>query len=179
MLEAHQSKITALDADLSREDFGLLDPGLLALMRIEVSLIIHIAWPVNFNIHLRSFEPHIRGLYALLKFSLAVHRPQPAQVFFSSSVSVAQGTPAPASVAEAPIKDFQHVSRTGYARSKLVGEHVVWNAAKVGARSHVLRIGQVVGDAQHGLWNDKDFIPMMVRSALTLKTLPLLREVSV
>lgn len=151
-------------------------------MRIEVGLIIHIAWPVNFNIHLRSFEPHVRGLYNLLKFSLAVHRPQPARLMFCSSVSVAQDTPASSAslVPEAPILDFRHASRTGYARSKLVGEHVVWNAVqKAEAQSSVLRIGQVVGDTKEGIWNDKDFVPMIIRSALTMGTLPLLREVSV
>ncbi|KAL8722185.1 MAG: hypothetical protein Q9225_001281 [Loekoesia sp. 1 TL-2023] len=85
-------------------------------------------------------------------------------------------SPAPASIADAPIENFGYASKTGYARSKLVGEHIVRNAARVGARSYTLRIGQVVGDMQHGVWNDKDFIPMMIRSALTLKTLPNLQE---
>lgn len=177
VLDAYKAKIYALAADLSREGLGI-DPGSLALMRIEVSLIIHIAWPVNFNIRLQSFESHIRGLHNLLRFSLSIHRPEPAQVFFCSSISVALNTPPPASVAEAPVEDLDYASPTGYARSKMVGEHIVRNAASVGARAYTLRIGQVVGDTKHGMWNDKDFIPMMIRSALTLNTLPILQEVS-
>lgn len=46
-----------------------------------------------------------------------------------------------ASIPEAPIADFTHVLQMGYARSKLVGEHIVCNAARAGARSYVLRIG--------------------------------------
>ena len=147
-------------------------------LKLEVSLVFHIAWPVNFNIPLRSFERHIAGLHRLLQFSLSVNRPEPAQVFFCSSISTALNTPTPASIPNAPIESSDCVSQTGYARSKFVGEHVVWNAARAGARSYVFRIGQIVGDTHKGVWNDKEFLPMMIRSALTLKALPILQDVS-
>ena len=174
--EAGKAEIIALTCDLSQPDFGL-DVSLLVQIKNEVSLVIHIAWSVNFNIHLQSFEPHIAGLYNLLRFCLSVYRPEPAQMFFCSSISTALNTPHPTSIPEAPIADFTHVSQIGYARSKLVGEHIVCNAARAGARSYVLRIGQIVGDTKNGVWNDKEFMPLMVRSALTLKALPNLREV--
>ena len=98
-------------------------------------------------------------------------------MLFCSSISTALNTPPSASIPEAPIADFTHASQMGYARSKLLGEHIICNAARAGARSYVLRIGQVVGDTAKGVWNDIDFIPSMVRSALTLKALPTLREV--
>ncbi|KAI9745045.1 MAG: hypothetical protein M1818_001323 [Claussenomyces sp. TS43310] len=173
--ETGKAKIVPLTGDLSRADFGL-DASVLAQMKSDVSLIIHIAWPVNFNIHLQSFEPHIAGLYNLLQFSLLVHRPQPAQLFFCSSISTALNTPAPASVPDGPIEDLTRATSMGYAQSKLVGEHIVQNAARAGAPSYVLRIGQIVGDAHTGIWNDKEFLPSMIRSALTLKALPDLQE---
>lgn len=175
--EASKAKIIALAADLSQPDFGL-DASILAQMKKEVSLIVHIAWPVNFNLPLASFEPHIAGLYNLLRFSLRVHKPQPAQLFFCSSISTALNTPHPSSIPDAPIEDLSRAASMGYAQSKLVGEHIVLNAARAGARSYVLRIGQIVGDARSGVWNDKEFIPSMIRSALTLKALPTLQEVS-
>ena len=140
--------------------------------------MVHIAWPVNFNIPLQSFERHIAGLHNLLQFSLSVNRPEPAQVFFCSSISTALNTPTPASIPNAPIESSDCVSQTGYARSKFVGEHVVCNAARAGARSYVFRIGQVVGDTHKGVWNDKEFLPMLIRSALTMKALPILQDVS-
>ena len=174
--EASKAKITALASDLSHPRFGL-DASVLAQIKKDVSLVIHIAWPVNFNIHLQSFEPHIAGLYNLLKLCLSVHRPKPARLLFCSSISTALNTPPSASISEALIADFTQASQIGYARSKLVGEHVVCNAARAGAPSYVLRIGQVVGDTAKGVWNDKEFIPSLVRSALTLNALPTLREV--
>lgn len=141
--------------------------------------MVHIAWPVNFNIALQSFEPWVAGLHNLLQFSLSVNRPEPAQVIFCSSISTALNTPTPASIPNARVERFDHVATTGYARSKFVGEHVVCNAARAGARSYVFRIGQVVGDTLKGVWNDKEFLPMLIRSALTLKTLPILQDVSI
>jgi thioester reductase-like protein len=169
-------KIISFTGDLSQADFGL-DSTTLAELRNSISLIIHVAWPVNFNIHLASFEPHIRGLSHLLQFSLSVHRPQPAQTFFCSSISTASNAPAPAFIADGPIENLGHASDMGYAQSKLVGEHIVRNATRAGARAYVLRIGQVVGDKNNGVWNDHEFIPSMIRSALTLKALPALEEV--
>lgn len=175
LFEEEKAKIVAYAADLSLPDFGL-DPTVFEEMSHKVSLVIHIAWPVNFNIHLRSFEPHIAGLHNLQQFALSV-RNQPARLFFCSSVSVAFNTPQPARIPETQIEDMIHVGRTGYAQSKLVGEHIVLNAARLGAPSHVFRIGQVVGDTQRGIWNDKEFVPLMIRSALTLGVLPELDEV--
>ena len=176
--ETSQAKIIAFGGELSKYDLGL-DASFLARMKTEISLIVHIAWPVNFNLPLQSFEPHIAGLHNLLQFSLSVNRPEPARLFFCSSVSTAWNTPSPASIPNAPIESFNCVSQTGYARSKFVGEHIVRNAARAGAQSHVFRIGQIVGDTREGVWNDREFLPMMIRSALTLKALPSLQDVKV
>lgn len=78
---------------------------------------------------------------------------------------------------ETPIFDLKAALPQGYARSKLVGEHIVRNAAKdAGALTRILRIGQIVGDGKSGLWNDTEAIPLIIRSALTLKVLPGLDE---
>ncbi|KAL9053343.1 MAG: hypothetical protein Q9206_003971 [Seirophora lacunosa] len=167
--EQHQHKIFAFESnDLNDPAFGL-DPSTFALLKRECSLIVHIAWPVNFNLPLRSFEPHIRGLHNLLSLSTSVKRPQPARLFFASSISVALNSAASATVPNALQTDFRKVSPTGYARSKFVGEHVVCRAAgEAGADACVLRIGQVVGDTREGIWNDQEFLPMMIRSSLVL-----------
>ncbi|KAI5860470.1 hypothetical protein GGS23DRAFT_613703 [Durotheca rogersii] len=168
-------KIVAVTADVSKLDFGL-GGSFMEQLRAEVRLIVHIAWPVNFNIHLHSFEPQLAGLYNLLNLSVSVQRPEPARLFFCSSISTATNTTGPAIIPDAAIEDFEQTAGTGYAQSKLVGEHMVRNAARRGARSYVLRIGQIVGDTQNGVWNDNEFIPSMIRSALTLKALPVLES---
>ena len=168
-------KIVALSTDLSQPDLGLTKE-MMEQLKTEVALIIHLAWPVNFSIHLKSFEPHLAGLRTLLTLSLDVYRSEPARLFFASSISTAENTPPPALIADAPVDDFSHALNMGYAQSKLVGEHMVLNAARSGARSYVLRIGQIVGDLQSGFWNDNEYVPSMIRSALSMKALPALNE---
>ena len=168
-------KIVALSTDLSQPDLGLTKE-MMKQLKIEVTLILHLAWPVNFSIHLKSFEPHLAGLRTLLAFSLNAYRSEPPRLFFASSISTAENTPPPALIADAPVDDFSHALDMGYAQSKLVGEHMVLNAARNGARSYVLRIGQIVGDLQSGFWNDNEYVPSMIRSALSMKALPALNE---
>lgn len=148
-------------------------------MRNEVSLVIHSAWSVNFTLGIRSFEEHhIKGLHRLLKFSLSVQTAQPARFFFCSSISTALESPDSLTpILEEPIPSLSYASDMGYARSKLVAEQIVLNAGEyAGARSHVLRIGQIVGDTKLGIWTESDAIPMMIRSALQLKALPEMRD---
>ena len=167
-------KIIALNSALDKSGLGVGE-DMLKEMQQSVSLIIHAAWPVNFNLPLSSFEPHIKGLYNLLQFSLSVHQPSPATTFFCSSVSTAMGASSP-DIHETPISDLNSALDMGYGRSKLIGEHIVSNASKSGARAYSLRIGQVSGHSKKGLWNDSEALPLMIRSALTLKALPDLPE---
>lgn len=40
----------------------------------------------------------------------------------------------------------------------------------------VLRIGQIIGDLDNGIWNPNEAIPMIIQSAITVKALPKLDE---
>lgn len=131
---------------------------------------------MNFNLGIRSFEEqHIQGVHNLVQFSLSVSTPAPAHFIFCSSVAAALATPPPAVIPETALHDLEAALPQGYARSKLVSEHIVRNAARdAGALTRILRIGQIVGDEKMGLWNDTEAIPLIIRSALTLKALPAL-----
>lgn len=138
-------------------------------MQDTVIQIIHAAWPVNFNLPLTQFTPHIAGVHNLLEFSLSVHRPEPAVMLFCSSVSTALASYS-TTISEEPMTLSD--AYMGYGRSKLVGEHIVSVARRTGARCYSLRIGQVSGHSKRGLWNDSEALPLLIRSALTLKVLP-------
>ncbi|CAK7215727.1 putative NRPS-like protein biosynthetic cluster [Sporothrix bragantina] len=146
----------------------------------DTTTIIHAAWPVHFGLSASSFEPHIAGLQNLLQLSLQVPSRKPARVLFASSISAAFNVPRPdngeaAVVPEGPLESLTDASfGMGYAQSKLVGERICEAAARQGANVSVLRIGQITGDTEHGIWNDREAVPLLVRSALELKTLPLL-----
>lgn len=162
------SKIVALNSALDQPNLGLQDT-LIRRMQASVTQIIHAAWPVNFNLPVTQFEPHICGLHNLIQFSLSVHRPEPATVMFCSSVSTVLNSSS-TTITEAPVAlDSAYM---GYGQSKLIGEHIISAASKVGARAYSLRIGQVSGHSKKALWNDTEALPLLIRSALTLHALP-------
>ncbi|KAL5360888.1 hypothetical protein BJX96DRAFT_184864 [Aspergillus floccosus] len=91
-------------------------------------------------------------------------RPRPAHFAFCSSVSTVARTPGSWCM--------------GYAQSKLVTEHVVNRARKdTGMNARVLRVGQIVADTQHGIWNATEAIPMIFQTAETIKALPQLEDI--
>lgn len=170
-------KAVALICDFRKEDLGLC-ADMIEEIRKSVSLVIHSAWDVNFTLRLGSFEEyHLKGLQNLLNLSLSVKRSGPARFVFCSSVSVALATPRPATIAEKNLENLADAADIGYARSKLIGEHIVHNAAiTAGALSYIVRLGQIVGDKKASLWNEYEATPLMIRSALHLKSLPALEE---
>ena len=177
--DADLSKLRAVPSDLSQPNLGL-DSHELNHLLSSLTCVIHSAWAVNFNLGVRSFEAqHIRGVHNLINFCLRVSIPTPARFFFCSSVSTASGTPRPATIAEAAVEDLSHTQSMGYGRSKLVSEHIVRNAMRTaGLHARVLRIGQLSGDRVNADWNETEAVALMIRSALTVKALPALDEVS-
>jgi carbohydrate kinase (thermoresistant glucokinase family) len=73
--------------------------------------------------------------------------------------------------------ELSYAQGMGYARSKLVTEHICILAAKeTGISARVLRVGQVIGDTIHGIWNDTEAIPLMLQAATTIGAVPALDE---
>ena len=167
-------KLSILTGDLSRQDLGL-SPREYSEIVLRLTHIIHCAWPVNFQLGLRSFEPHIAGVQSLLQMSLSVPNAKPARFIFCSSITSVIGGPRAERIPEILLTDLAISSSLGYGRSKLVAEQVVQAAVDtVGANATILRIGQIVGDQGYGMWNENDMIPMMIHSGMTMGALPVL-----
>lgn len=67
----------------------------------------------------------------------------------------------------------------GYSQSKWVAEQLCNKAnAQSPGRCQILRVGQLCGDKQNGIWNEKEGWPLMLKTALTTGTLPIIKEVS-
>ena len=172
------NKVICLPADLSRLDLGL-ENAVLDRLKKTLTTVIHSAWAVNFNLGVRSFEQqHIKGAFNLVNLCLSISTPQPAHFYFCSSISAAAGTPLPASIEEKHIAELSHAQNMGYARSKLVTERIIKAASEqTGMVARVLRIGQIIGDSEYGIWNTTEAIPLMIQSAVTIGALPSLDEV--
>lgn len=73
---------------------------------------------------------------------------------------------------EVPLDDPSSPFGTGYGESKWVAEHILQNVTeRRGMHTVVMRLGQVAGDRK-GYWNEQEWFPILVKSALFQKCLP-------
>ncbi|RPD77022.1 acetyl-CoA synthetase-like protein [Lentinus tigrinus ALCF2SS1-7] len=164
-------KFVMVESVLHDYDFGL-EPALLEEIRTSVTHIMHNAWAVNFNMSIASFEVDIQSTRNFVDFALSSPYKQPPSIIFVSSIGVFANYNGPAPVPEASIDDPRVPFGSGYPESKWVTEHVMQNvAAKTDVHTVVMRLGQVSGD-KPGYWNEKEWFPSVVKSALFQHCLP-------
>ena len=170
---ADRKKSVAIPTDFSKETLGLSEERYREVSS-GLRAVIHSAWAVNFNIKLSSFE---RDNIAGLRHLLTLCQKAKAAFNFCSSVSSVvrhpdENGPVPESEA-----DHKWAQGMGYAQSKSVAEALCARAAEeAGIPVRVLRIGQIVADTIHGVWNATEAIPLMMQSAITIGALPKIRE---
>lgn len=164
------TKVEFYRADLARPDLGLGQDVYDRLLR-EVDRVIHNAWPVNFNIPVESFEPHIGGVRNLADFSARAANRVP--IVFVSTIGTISHWPDTGPVPEASVRDMS-LPGLGYGRSKLVASLVLEKAtAGAGVPTAIVRVGQIAGPtAREGYWNPQEWLPSIVASSLHLGVLP-------
>lgn len=171
-----RKKLIAIPADFGKDSLGL-DREVYNEIASEITGLIHCAWSVNFNLGLGSFEADcIAGAHNLIALCLKAQRPEPATFNFCSSVSAVAATKG-GFVPEALPESLESAQSMGYAQSKLVTEHICVKSAKsYGIKTRVLRVGQIVADTVHGIWNATEAIPLMMQAGLTIGAIPTLDE---
>jgi carbohydrate kinase (thermoresistant glucokinase family) len=171
-----RKKIDTLPSNFGEASLGL-SPETYSQIASNITGLVHCAWSVNFNLGLGSFEADcIAGTHNLLTLCLKAQRPEPATFNFCSSVSTVARTKG-GFVPESLPESLEYAQEMGYAQSKLVTEHICIKAAKLyGIKTHVLRIGQVIADTIHGIWNATEAIPLIMQAALTIGAVPALDD---
>lgn len=172
--------VQVIQAQLSDETLGL-SSDLYRQIAAEATTIMHVAWSVNFRMKLRSFvKDNIAGVRNLLDLALASPRSVPPRFAFCSSVAsvmASQLNPVP----EVLIADPAAATQLGYSQSKWVAEQIcnhANSATRLAGRVAVLRVGQLAGDTEHGVWNAKEAWPMMLSAVKVTGSLPLLERES-
>ena len=144
------AKITYLTVDLSKPQLDLPNEKYTHLLA-TITTIIHNAWKLDFNLPLRSFTPHIRGIRNLIDWS--IHSPRSPHIMFTSSVScILNQPPTPSTpIPESPAHDSTSTLPIGYAQSKYVAERILTLAnSTAGVPISILRAGQIGGSARPG-----------------------------
>ncbi|KAK5635634.1 hypothetical protein RRF57_011346 [Xylaria bambusicola] len=169
-------RVTFVHSDLTDPNLGL-DQENHAKLRGRIKILIHNAWPVNFNLNLLAFRPLLAGLVNLFKFAASA-APQTIRTFFVSSVSAVSGLSSGTPEESVPddSKLLPSSLANGYAGSKRLAELLCDSAARhIGIPVAILRIGQVAGSTTPGgtIWNRSEWLPsLVISSLLRLNCLP-------
>ncbi|KAI6117048.1 hypothetical protein EDD16DRAFT_1708011 [Pisolithus croceorrhizus] len=183
-------KLVYAEGDTSQENLGLEDktyaevtiqPGfmrhwlnqfyaLYGQIRDSVTVIIHNAWRVDFNLSLATMEPNVRGMRNLIDLALASKKSTKSRFMFTSSITSTQNWDKKSGrVPEDVIADVTVAVGTGYGASKYIGERMLGVS---GLPATSFRIGQITGAAPRGAWSVTEWVPITVKSSVTLGALP-------
>ena len=178
-LDHTSSKITCHSCKLSDPALGL-PPSTYNDLATRTTHVIHAAWAVNFSTRLSSFvKDHIAGLRNLINFALASGKINPPRFFFCSSTASVLGQHCTSPIRERVSHDPLSASPLGYSRSKWVAESICEQAhlyTRLKDCITVLRIGQLCGDTQSGIWNVTEAWPLMLSSVKVTGSLPQLNQ---
>lgn len=94
-------------------------------MSASVNVVVHIAWRLDFNLSLASFESNIRGTHNLIKLVRSGGHAEDVKFVFTSSVGVANAwSPAQGPYPDDVLPDTKYAAGSGYGESKYVIERV-------------------------------------------------------
>ena len=153
------------------------------MVRISIVCITHapdalptIAYRVDWNLSLASFEPHVHSVRNLIDLALSSPYPLPVRLLFTSSIAVVRGEQSIDPIKETFVSPESAVEN-GYSESKWVCERLLETASlQTSLRPTVVRVAQVAGSPS-GAWNLSEWLPTLVRSSIYLKTLPMTDKV--
>lgn len=173
-LPTKEHRVLFLQVDLSAPKLGLSDKDY-ATIKDETTAIIHNAFPVNFLMPLRSFEPQFESLVNLLSLATEGAK-KPAFLFVSSIAAVVLPAGGHQIVPEAVPDKFQMQEslKQGYAQAKFICEHLLQQYATISGRTtSILRFGQISGPlVGTGTWKIEEWLPSLVISSKWLCAAP-------
>ncbi|KIK53523.1 hypothetical protein GYMLUDRAFT_265017 [Collybiopsis luxurians FD-317 M1] len=171
-LNTESKSIRFIQGDLSLDTLGL-EPEIFMNLRAEVTHIIHVAWQMNFNFKIESFENvSIAGVHHLMDFALSSTRANYPTFTFISSIGVAGVSSTPVPERMIPNENASTI-QTGYSQAKFIAERLIEQAAKdTGVPCNIIRCGQISGSTKNGAWNINEYIPILLRSSKQIGLIP-------
>jgi thioester reductase-like protein/acyl-coenzyme A synthetase/AMP-(fatty) acid ligase/aryl carrier-like protein len=171
-LRENDSRVSFHTADLTQSNLGLATE-VYDTIRERATLIIHNAWPVNFNLSLETFRPQLVGL--LNFFALSASSSYRPRLFFISTISSVLGLHTPARLTpEEVVTDTNAPFGNGYAESKFIAELLCDEAARsLRIPVSIARVGQIAGPVRRrGIWNPAEWVPSLFISSIHIGALP-------
>lgn len=157
-------KVVLLEGDASQDKLELEDQ-VYSQIHSSVSVIIHNAWRLDFNLTLPSFEPLLSMTHNLVKTTLSMKHAQDLRFLFTSSISAVKSwQPSLVQVHEDLKIESRYAVGMGCGERKYVAERII---EKSRLQSTSFRIGQLV----HSSWVISDWFPILVRSGIQMGSL--------
>lgn len=117
-------KLVFVEGDAAQPNLSL-DDQTYGEVRDSVTVIIHNAWRLDFNLALSSFEPNVRGTRHLIDLARASNKAVKPRFLFTSSVASAQGWDKRKGAFPEEVQlDARVAVGPGYGASKYVSERV-------------------------------------------------------
>ncbi|KAG1855628.1 putative aminoadipate reductase [Suillus subalutaceus] len=158
-------KLVYVETDTSDDRLGL-DEELYQKIRTSVTVIIHNAWRLDFNLALSSFDSHVQGMRNLIDLALSSPCHPKPRFMFASSISSAQSW----SSAKGPFPEEVECDAGVAVDSTNTDSNKVLVNSKLPATS--FRIGQVSGGPPRGAWSTTNWVLIFVKSSVSLGALP-------
>ena len=169
-------KVDRLTVDLLQPQFGLTE-DMYNLLSDNIDIVIHAAYPIDFNLTLSSFDLSLRAIVSICDWSLQC-RKRPRLVFIpsiSSVVNYASDSSQAPVVPEELVEDYNAAAPMGYGESKRIAENILGEAAtQSGVPISILRVGQIAGSTQitDVAWPEKEWFLGLVKTCRNLKMVP-------
>ncbi|KAK7041553.1 hypothetical protein VNI00_009140 [Paramarasmius palmivorus] len=134
------------------------------VLHSEMTILIHNAWRLDFNLPLQGFESSISDFSKFVTFIQGTN----ARILFTSSIGSTQGWMKEGRVKAFPeeCQDAKYAVGAGYGESKYVCER------NAGVDGTSFRIGQISGCSISPAWSLTDWVPIIVKSGITMGIVP-------
>lgn len=179
-------KLEVIETNTAEPHLGL-SAAVYRDLSMNVTHILHNAWPVDFMRQFQSFAPQFDTLRELLHLGREIHfrnpSTKPTLQFVSSIATIGRYGDKHdcVIVPEGVVSDVTCTNGIGYAEAKLACEMMLETAAasygnEISLRS--VRVGQMSGTRKSGFWKSTEHFPALVKSSKLIGALPHVKGVS-
>lgn len=166
-----QKRIIPLPGDLSKPLLGLSEAQFEQLAQ-NIDVIYHSGAEVK---ALHPY-PHLKStnvLSGLQLLQLATqHKPKPLHFISSIGAVIADNAPLPETIFESDTITADQVEADSYTQSKWVAEQLMLQASARGIPIAIYRPSRVAGHSRTGIWNDDDYLSVVLKGCVKLGTIP-------
>ena len=142
-----EERVTFVASDLANPTRFGIEASLYQELLSKTTVVVHNAWPVNWNSPLSFFTPQLSSIVNLVNF--AANASSSPRLAFISSISAVWNSSTPSAVPESISYDFNTAAKTGYGEAKLICERLLDHASRVlTVPVSILRVCQVAGASQ-------------------------------